>query len=148
MMSEELARSWLEALVAGLAGEVDEETRARLMQRCGRACAEHHGSIEVVQALRRDVGELDELLDRLNQLDGFWCGMWQRDGTSVRSVCEVCGCPLVRAGWVELSPTLCHCSRGWAAAVFEIALGGPVQVELRQAIGRGDPVCEFVVRCD
>jgi len=61
-------------------------------------------------------------------------------------VCQECGCPLVRAGLVELSPTLCLCSRGWVQAVFEAALAKPVEVELEQAIGRGDPACRFVVK--
>jgi hypothetical protein len=37
------------------------------------------------------------------------------------------------------------CSLGWVKAVFEIIAGAPVQAKLEQAIGRGDPVCEFMV---
>ena len=36
--------------------------------------------------------------------------------------------------------------RGWVKAVFQEALGEQVQVELMQAIGRGDGCCEFVVQ--
>lgn len=42
----------------------------------------------------------------------------------------------------------CNCSRGWVKTVFGTVSGRPVEVELKQAIGRGDPVCEFVVRFD
>ena len=38
------------------------------------------------------------------------------------------------------------CSRGWVKAVFGEALGQEVDVELVQAIGRGDECCEFAVR--
>ena len=44
-------------------------------------------------------------------------------------------------------PFFCDCTRGWAAAVFEEALGHPVAVELVRAIGRGDKHCEFLVQC-
>ena len=53
--------------------------------------------------------------------------------------------PLVVAGYVDNSPTLCLCSRGWVKAVFTEALGEEVEVELVQAIGRGDECCEFMV---
>jgi predicted hydrocarbon binding protein len=146
-MSElELLNEWLGALMAGLDAEVDEGSRTQLMERCGRACALHFGNIETVKTIQSNVKALDELLHELNQQQGFWCGRWVRDGDTIYSVCEACGCPLVRAGLVELSPTLCECSRGWVKAVFETALDRPVKVALEQAIGRGDPVCRFVVQ--
>ena len=60
-------------------------------------------------------------------------------------MCAACGCPLVQEGYVENSPTFCLCSRGWVKAVFTEALGEEVDVELLQAIGRGDGCCEFMV---
>lgn len=144
----ELLRKWLETLVAGLDAEVDERTKALVMEHCGRACALHLGSVEKAKAIQHSTKETSELLDKLNQQEGFWCGRWVSDGDIIYSVCEECGCPLVRAGWVEPSPTFCNCSRGWVKAVFETVLGRPVKVELEQAIGRGDQVCEFIVRFD
>jgi len=69
-----------------------------------------------------------------------------RNQDAIACVCERCGCPLVNDGLVSSSPIFCSCSRGYVKAVFEVILGGPVVVELEQAIGRGDPVCRFVVR--
>jgi predicted hydrocarbon binding protein len=63
----------------------------------------------------------------------------------IHSVCAACGCPLVVEGYVEKSPTFCLCSRGWVKAAFSEALGQEVEVELKQAIGRGDECCEFLV---
>jgi len=141
-----LLRKWLEALLAGLDAEVDEKTRAQVMEHCGQACALHHEDIERTKIIQHDAKEIDELLDRLNQQENFWCGKWVIDGDIIYSVCEECGCPLVRAGLVEPSPTFCDCSRGWVKAVFETVLGRPMEVGLEQAIGQGDRVCEFVVR--
>ena len=142
----ELFQEWVATLVSALEVQVGEDMRAELMESCGRVCALHHGSIEQAMAIKQSTKEIDELLDKLNQQKGFWCESWIRDGDTVYSVCEYCGCPLTRAGLVTLSPTLCNCSRGWVKAVFEAVLERPVEVELEQAIGRGDEVCRFSVR--
>jgi predicted hydrocarbon binding protein len=148
METSELVRTWLDMLVTGLDAEVDEEARARVLTHCGRGCALYHGSLERAKAIQQGTQDVDELLDELNQQEGLWCGRWIRDDDIITSICEACGCPLVGAGLVKPSPTFCNCSRGWVEAVFEIVLGKPVTVELKQAIGRGDPVCEFIVRSD
>lgn len=146
MTELELLKKWVRALMAGLDKEIDEKTKTRLMEYCGRACARHHKSIETVKKLQRKTKDIDELLDRLNQQKGFWCGEWMRKGKIIYSVCQECGCPLVRASLVEKSPTFCRCSLGWVKAVFEQALGIPIKVQLIQAKGKGDKVCKYIVR--
>jgi predicted hydrocarbon binding protein len=145
MKEKSLSSKLLSALMKGIDAEVDRQTRIRVMKHCGQACAVHHGSIAKVEAVRDSAEDLDQLLEQLNQDEDFWCGKWVRDGDTVRTVCKACGCPLVLGEMVDLSPALCDCSLGWVEAVFEVALGRPVKAELVQAIGRGDPVCEFVV---
>ena len=141
----ELVQKWLTALLTGLDEQVDEQTRSRLMETCGKVCAGHHSSIDIARSVKQESKNIDEFLEKLNQQKDYWCGKWVREGDIIYSVCHECGCPLVLAGLVELSPTFCDCSRGWVKAVFEAALGKPVEVELTQAIGRGDKVCKFVV---
>jgi predicted ArsR family transcriptional regulator len=141
----QLFREWVATLVSALEVQVGEDMTAELMEPCGRACAVHYGSIEQAMAIKQSTQTIDELLDKLNQQEGFWCGSWVRDGNTIYSVCEYCGCPLIRADLVRLSPTFCNCSRGWVKAVFEAVLERPVDVELEQAIGRGDQVCRFSV---
>jgi predicted hydrocarbon binding protein len=148
MKEQKLIHEWIATLIEGLDAEVDDNIREKLMNNCGRACAIHHGSIEMVKEIQRQTKEIDELLNELNQQKDFWCGAWERDGDTIYSICEECGCPLIREGLVELSPAFCQCSRGWVKAVFEIAIGKPVKVELEQAIGRGDKVCKFIVLPD
>ena len=140
----ELLREWVETLLDGLEANADAETRVRLLTACGQACALHHGDLEEAKRLRSLSGGIDRLLVELNRQVG-WCGEWRREDDTITSVCHECGCPLVREGLVALSPTLCECSRGFVRALFETALEKPVVVELKQTIGRGDPVCEFVV---
>lgn len=140
----ELLREWVETLLTGLVAKVDVETRARLLAACGQTCAIHHGDLAEATRLKNTAGGIDALLVELNHQVG-WCGEWHREGDTITSVCETCGCPLVREGLIELSPTFCECSRGFVQALFETALGKSVAVELQQAIGRGDPVCRFEV---
>ncbi len=146
MRGIDLAKDWIRAMLDGLETEVDEPTRRRLMEKCGRACAAHHKSVEIVNSVRKTATGIDELLDALNRQEGFWCGDWKRDGKLIYSVCDKCGCPMVSAGLVEPSPALCDCSRGWVEAVFRAALGAPVEVQLALAIGRGDRACRYVVK--
>lgn len=141
----ELMQKWLTELLAGLDEQVDEQTRRRLMETCGKVCARHHKSIEVARSIKQESKNIDEFLEKINLQKDYWCGKWIREGDVIYSVCHECGCPLVLAELVELSPTFCDCSRGWVKAVFEAALGKPVEVELTQAIGKGDKVCKFVV---
>lgn len=145
MKEPELLIKWVAALLSGLDAEVEDNIKAQVMEYCGRACALHHGDIDTVKAIRSKVKGIDELLDQLNQQDGLWCGRWVRDGDTICSICKQCGCSLMRADLVKPSPTFCQCSRGWVKAVFETALGRPVNVELQHAIGRGDPECKFIV---
>jgi predicted hydrocarbon binding protein len=141
----ELLREWVKTLLTGLEDKADAGTRARLLTACGKTCAVHHGDLEEARRLRGFSGGIDELLVELNRQVG-WCGEWRREGDTITSICTECGCPLVREGLVQLSPTFCECSRGFVKALFETVLDKPVMVELKQAIGRGDPVCEFAVR--
>jgi predicted hydrocarbon binding protein len=141
----ELLHKWVESLLATLGEELDRETQARILEPCGRTCAVHHGDLRKARELGEAFDNVDGLLAELNrQVD--WCGEWRRDDDTIVSICERCGCPLVREGLVKLVPAFCECSRGFVAALFQGAFGQPVSVDLKRAIGRGDPVCEFVVR--
>jgi predicted hydrocarbon binding protein len=140
----ELFKGWVETLLSNLAVGVEEGTRARLIESCGRACALHYNAVEQARRIQSNAQDIDERLEQVNRQIP-WCGSWRREEGTLTTICIECGCPLVREGWVKLLPAFCDCSRGWVQAVFEAVLDMPVRVELTQAIGRGDPVCRFVV---
>jgi len=148
MKKQKLIHEWIRTLIEGLDAEVDDNIREKLMYKCGRTCALYHDSIRMVREIQQKVKNIDELLDEINKRKDFWCGIWERDGDTIYSICEDCGCPLIREGLIGLSPTFCECSLGYVKAVFEMALERPVKVELESAIGRGDKVCKFVVLPD
>jgi len=142
----ELFNKWIAALFEGLEKEVDQETRKKILEYCGRICATHHRSIETVKSLKKNARDIDDLLGKINRQKDFWCGKWLRENDIIYSICEKCGCPMVIMSVIELRPLLCECSRGWVRAVFEAALGKPVEVKLEKAIGRGDSICKYIVR--
>ena len=140
--ADDILRRWLPALLHGLAESTTEEQRKRIMELCGRSCAEH--DFEEIARIKEEARDQEHLLQLIDERIP-WCGDWVWQEGQIRTVCAACGCPLVVEGYVERSPTFCLCSRGWVKAVFTEALEKEVDVELVQAIGRRDEVCEFLV---
>jgi len=140
--AEGIVRRWLPAMLEGLEKITDEEQRTKILEFCGRSCAEH--DFEEIARIKEEARDREHLLQLINEPIP-WCGDWVWEDGKVRTVCAACGCPLVVEGYVNRCPTFCLCSRGWVKAVFGEALGEEVDVELVQAIGRGDGCCEFVV---
>jgi predicted hydrocarbon binding protein len=141
----DLLGKWLKVLIESIDKSVDEKMKKEIMENCGKACAIYHGEIDEIKLIKRKGENLEEILDTMNQED-LWCGKWVKKGNTISSICNKCGCPFVRAGIIKPSETFCYCSRGWVKSVFELILEKPVEVELKKAIGRGDEVCQFIIK--
>lgn len=133
----------LNSIIKGL-DKVDLETRLKIMELCGEACARSDGDLEIAQRIAEESADEDEILARVNR-EIPWCGTWIRKNNAIQTVCTKCGCPLVRDEVVNLTGTFCYCSRGWVIKIFETVLKKPVDVELEESIGRGNKVCKLVV---
>ena len=133
----------LNSVLRGLDG-FDLETRKKVMESCGVACARSDGDLGIAERIATETQDEAQLL-RIANDEIPWCGTWIRDGDRIKATCVECGCPLVRNGVVPLSGTLCYCSRGWVKAIFETLLRRLVRVELEESIGLGGKVCSFVV---
>jgi predicted hydrocarbon binding protein len=136
----------LSAIIEGLGG-VDAETRARVMEACGEACAREEfwgPAIEIARRIAEEETDLGRILERANG-ELLWCGKWVRENDVNVCTCTECGCLLVNQGVVKMNATLCLCSMGWVKTIFETLLGKPARVELEKALGRGDDVCRYVV---
>jgi hypothetical protein len=73
-------------------------------------------------------------------------GRWEFEGNTLRGIFGECGCPLVRSGLIELHPVQCYCSQGMMETVFSQVSGKTVEVEIKRSIGRGDDVCDFLIK--
>jgi predicted hydrocarbon binding protein len=124
--------------------KVGLETRKKIMELCGEACARSDGDLEIAERIAEETADENEIVARVNR-EIAWCGTWTRKDNTIQCTCVKCGCPLVRKKVVDLSGTFCYCSRGWVKKIFETSLKKSVNVELEKSIGRGDKVCKFVV---
>jgi hypothetical protein len=135
------AHRWIADLVESLEAHLAVETRIRVMESCGQACA-RSGPLRAAEACR---GDLDAWLATLAR----WHGgeeYVQRDGDLVHVVCAECLCPLVKDGPARLPDTFCYCAIGWMKETFGAVMGRPVDVELVASIKRGAEQCRFVIR--
>jgi len=130
---------WITCLIAGLDEHVDEETRAKVLEQCGRQC-QSQSFIKKARDIYRKSENIDEFLDNFRQVYKHL----HRDGDEVHIVYPKCYCSHVnKIPSGKLSATYCNCSRGWAQALFEGALGRPVEVIMEESIVKGDKQCKF-----
>ena len=137
------ANAVLNSIIKGL-DEVDLETRKKIMELCGEACAREDGDLEIAKRIAEETTNKEEILTRVNK-EIPWCGAWTTKDNTIQCTCVKCGCPLVRNKVVDLTGTFCFCSRGWVKKIFETLFKKPVNVELEKSIGLGDKICKFVV---
>jgi predicted hydrocarbon binding protein len=138
---KKFAQRWVKNLMVSMDAHLDEETRIRLMESCGRACA-RTGPARVAKSCQ---GNLDEWLATLAR----WHGGEEyvhRDGDVVEVTCAECLCDLVKDGPARLPDTYCYCSLGWMKETFEAVVEKPVDVALVESIKRGDQRCRFTIR--
>jgi len=131
---------WIKTLTESLDKELDEKTRAKILESCGRNCIPR-SFVQKAQACRKNAEDVDDFLDRLGKI---W-GNLKREGNDVYVVYKKCYCPLVRGYSGKLSPTWCNCSMGWIKKLFESTLEKPVEVMLEKSIKQGDDICRFKV---
>jgi predicted ArsR family transcriptional regulator len=132
---------WISSLIGGLDKHVDEETRAVILEQCGRRC-QSQSFIKKVKGIYEKSNNIAEFLDRLGKVYKHL----HREGEKTYLVYPRCYCPQVnRIPKGGLSGTYCNCSRGWAKALFEGALGRPVEVIREKSIINGDNECRFRV---
>jgi len=137
---------WIKRLMGGMDLRVEEEARAKILEECGRGCIPR-GFIADIKAVWETSNDLDDLVAKINdawESAGADAHM-RREGEEVYAVYGRCYCPLVGDYPDELSPSWCHCSRGWLLELFESALETPAQVELEKSVKRGDDVCRFKI---
>ncbi|MCJ7423358.1 DUF6144 family protein [Candidatus Bathyarchaeota archaeon] len=134
------SHKWIKSLVQSLHENVDEENRAKILERCGRNCISQ-SMIARAKKIKKNSKNIEEFLDKLSK---NWKHL-KLDGNKVYVEYEKCYCPLVRDYKETLPATFCNCSRGWLKELFESALEKPVEVKLEKSIKRGDEICRFRV---
>jgi predicted ArsR family transcriptional regulator len=137
-MSKRMER-WICSLVDALDEHADKETRSKVLERCGRQCQSQR-FVKKARSIYEQSQDTDEFLDSLGKIYEHL----HREGDHVYIIYPTCFCSFVnKIPPQKLSATYCNCSRGWAKALFEGALGRPAQVTMEKSIINGDDECKF-----
>ncbi len=139
-------RTWIARLHESI-DRLDKNLKYTIMMPAGKACASDLMQL-CEKYLERRVGSVEDLVTGWNMLRDKrkLNGKWEFEGNTVKSIFGECGCPLVRSGLIELHPVQCYCSQGMMEAIFSQAEKKTVEVEIKRSIGRGDEVCEFLIK--
>jgi hypothetical protein len=149
----EKAEIWIKSLMDNMDAVLDEETKVRLMNACGRSC--YLNAFGVADAekpseetARQTFLALEKAGFRVERgsdtttLDYGWAGKQNPQGLSLKE--GYCMCPLVENEMPGLSPTYCNCSAGYVAESIERATGKRVKsVEILESVKRGGKDCRF-----
>lgn len=130
---------WTTWLIAAMDELLDEETKVKVLEQCGRQC-QSENFIRKARKIYEKSNDVDEFLDEFGQV----YENLHREGDKVYIIYPRCYCPNVnKIPLGKLSATYCNCSQGWAKALFEGALGRPVKVIMEKSIVKGDEHCRF-----
>lgn len=139
----EKLKSWTNNLVNSLEKQLDKEVSVKLIESCGRICANECGATKKVDEILKslvDTASIDTIIEKMNkELCG---GNLRKEGNTIILIYEHCYCP--HRKHIE-SDLYCMCTQGWAKEVFEKALGEKVNVVLEKSLAWGDEVCKIVV---
>jgi hypothetical protein len=138
----ELTRHTMERLE----GVFDEESRVKIMERCGRlCCGPTHQKVR--KALFQESNSLEEFLEKLNDLEAGRAHYRITEQGAIIVEYPACLCGQVKDSPKRFpSHSYCMCSVGFNKELFETVLGRKVDVILvTSAICDGGP-CRFVVR--
>lgn len=145
---------WLKGAMERLDAAVDKKIGKRVMERCGRSCAEASETLERVVAKRKKYKSLAKFLEaeKRTLLPGM---RFEREGKILYqyylpqsfSPRLRCFCSLLEGLPAEenISPTYCHCSKGFVMKMWESILGKAVKVEVIATAATGAKECKFKI---
>jgi predicted ArsR family transcriptional regulator len=132
---------WITTLMSGLEKNMDEKVLSKILEQCGRQC-QSQSIVKKARNIYRNSKSTDEFLEKLGRIYKHL----HKEGNSIYIVYPRCYCSQVnKIPKGKLSGTYCSCSCGWAKALFEGALGRPVEVIKEKSIISGDSECRFRV---
>lgn len=132
---------WIANLVDELDKHVDAETIAKILEQCGRQC-QSQSFVKKAKDIYNKSKDINDFLDKFAKVYKHL----HRESDKVYIVYPKCYCSHVnKIPKGKLSATYCNCSRGWAKALFEGALGRPVEVVMKETIVNGDNQCKFQI---
>ena len=132
---------WIKELLSNLDKHVDEATRIKVMEACGKKCPFSHLSDEKLIELKNSSETDSDFLDSL-------CEHWRlkKENNQYYVIFDQCYCPLVNEDIEGTSKTLCYCTLGNLKRKFAIGLNRKVEVIMESSILAGDKECRFHIQ--
>jgi hypothetical protein len=135
------SEKWLCNFISGLEKSVDANTMKKVLEDCGRRC-QTQSMIKKAKIIYERSGNIDTFLEEF----GKTYKQLHREKTGTYLVYPRCYCTRVnKIPQGQMPAVYCNCSVGWAKALFEGALGRPVDVTLEKSIVAGDNECRIKI---
>ena len=141
---KEFIVNWVQDLLETMDKELDEKTRIKLIEGCGKGC---YNRFKFKQDIaERGKGDLDKLIQAYSKNFEVWK---EGDIVHVRygKKSARCYCPAAKIRTPRPNDLHCECTRTTHQTIFETALGHPVHVEIVESLRRGGQTCHFQVKC-
>ena len=139
---KEFIQNWLTDLLETMDSVLDQETKVKLMEGCGRGCFRRFRFKQDIANRGKD--NLEKLIEAYKKNFEIW-----RDGERVHirygEVSNRCYCPAANYRPAKPNDIHCECTRTTHQTIFETALGRPFKVDIAESLRRGGKTCHFVV---
>lgn len=140
---KEFIINWVHDLLDTMDKELDEATRVKLIEGCGRGC---YNRFKFKQDIaQKGKGDIDKLIEAYSQNFEIW-----KEGEFVHlrygKVSKQCYCPAGQIRPAQPNDLHCECTRTTHQTVFETALGHPVKVDILETLRRGGKTCHFQIK--
>jgi len=153
--SKKKLAKWIKGAMERMDALVDEKTRIEVMESCGHNCAlVHKNIITKAKGRRKKYKGIDEFLkaEQRTKIPGSRLVrrgnvLYQFYTPSSFARPVRCYCGLLRGLPADemISPTYCHCAKGFVKSYWEGVLERPLKVDLIQSVVTGAKECKFAI---
>lgn len=139
---KQFIQNWLSDLLDTMDKVLDEKTKVKLIEGCGKRCFERHQF--KLDLAEKGKGNLDKLIEAYNQNFEIWR---EEDKIHIRygKVSKGCYCPAAKTQPVKPNDLWCECTRMTHQSIFETALNREFKVDVLESVRRGGKTCHFLV---
>ncbi len=136
----QFTNNWMTDLFEAIDQEVDQPTKMKLLEACGRGCFKRHTFKQDIAAAGK--GDVDKLIEAYRKNFNI-----RREGDLVHIVYGggKCYCPAARNRPALPHDLHCECTRATHETVWATAMGRPFKAELLETVRRGGKTCHIVV---
>ena len=149
------SKHWIKSILEIMDDNLDQPTRTRILNLCGRSCFEREFGVRDDQ--KPTSADAQRYLKGLTS-KGFrvernprtiviyygWAGKQNPMGLSLKE--GYCMCPIFESEHKTVSPTFCSCSAGYVKEILERGTGwAATSAEVVKSLKKGDQDCQFKI---